>query len=134
MGIPGAPSFFQLGFYQDTAAGVAEGVPPYHTLVNGSQVAAKSAPRVKVQLIWLPGSLTWNIFYGTSTVADYTVTMTEGEAYTYVQPFGGNLFRGTLHVPATGGQQVIMNLWTANQQALPSPVSVTIDSFTYTPA
>jgi hypothetical protein len=134
MGISGAPSFLQLGFYQDTAAGTIQAVPPYHTLLTGSQVAAKSSPQTTMQFTWLPDSITWEVFYGKDTTPDYSLTMTQGEDYSYVQPYGGNTFSGTVNIPATGKQQVIMNLWTASQQPVSSPVVVIIDSFTYTEA
>jgi hypothetical protein len=134
MGISGAPSFLQLGFYQDTAAGTTQAVPPLHTLLTGSQVAAKSSPKTTVQFTWLPSSITWEVFYGDDVTPDYAVTMTQGEAYSYVQPYGGNTFSGTVNIPATGKQQVIMNLWTASGEAVSAPVSVVIDSFSYTEA
>jgi hypothetical protein len=133
MGIASAPSFCQLGFYQDTEAAITAGVPQFHTLVPGSQVAAKSSPQTTVQFTWLPDSITWNVWYGTDTTKtpDYTLTMTQGQAYTYVQPFGGNTFSGTVEIPATGNQQVIMNVWSATTPVYSGDFSVIIESFTY---
>jgi hypothetical protein len=133
-GVAAAP-IAQMGFYADTAAGIIAAVPPLHTLVAGSQAAVKSAPATTVQFTWLPGSITWDIWYGTVTTGkpDYTVTMTEGQKYQYTQPFGGAVFTGTVNIPATGGQQVVMNLWSTGEVALPGSTQVIIRSFSYAP-
>jgi hypothetical protein len=135
MGIPAAPSFMQLGFYQDTAAHVTQAVPVLHTLVPGSQFVPKSVPVTTAEFEWMPDHITWRVWYGTDTsgTPDDTLTMTQGQPYTYTQEFGGNAFAGTVEIPAAGGHQVIMNLWCAGNTPPPSSdaVVVVIESFTY---
>jgi hypothetical protein len=139
------PTFYNLGFYQDTGGGATEGVPATygqitHTMTDGSQVLIPAGmPVSTVEFTWLPGSITWRIWYSDATALalppepDHQLVMTEGETYSYTQPFTGNVSAGTVHIPATGGQQVIMNLWT---QGLPGvrDTTVVLRSFAYVPA
>lgn len=134
--IQGAPTFVQMGFYQDTPAAARQAVPPGQTMVSGSQVPVKSSPATTVQFTWLPGSITWHAWYAATSAGtpDVSLVMTHGEAYTWTQPYGGNRYAGTVQIPATGGQQVIMNLWCANASPPPrnAPFQVVLDSFSYT--
>lgn len=135
-------TLYQMGFYQDDGHGVTVGVPATygqscHTMTEGSQVPVPAGhPVTTLQFVWLPQSITWNIWYGTDTTTapDQTLTMTEGQTYSYTEPAGGNQFTGTVHIPATGGQQVIMNLWSQNQNMDIADTTVVIRSFTYTPS
>jgi hypothetical protein len=136
------PSFYSLGFYQDTGGGAVQGVPPTygqttHTFTDGSQLAIPVGHGVStVEFTWLPDSITWKLWWGTDTSGppDHVLTMTEGETYSYTQAFVGNFFSGTVHIPATGKQQVIMNLWTQGQNAPIANTTVILRSFTYTPS
>jgi hypothetical protein len=89
-----------------------------------------------VQFTWLPASITWSIWLGTGASGDpdYTLTMTHGQKYSYTEPYGGNVYAGTVSIPATGGQQVIMNLWSQGQDVEIANTTVIIRSFSYTPA
>lgn len=135
-GIPGAPRFLQMGFYQDTPAGTPQAVPAGHTMVTGSQ-AARSSPATTVQFTWLPASIVWEAWFGADTtgIPDVTLPVTQGQAYSYTQAWGGNQYSGTVEIPATGGQQVIMNLWAANATPPAGNAAQTavLQSFSYTP-
>lgn len=135
-------TFHMLGFYQDDNSGVSAGVPATygqscHTMTAGSQSLVQAGhPVSTLEFIWMPDHITWNLWYGTDTSVppDHTLTMTEGETYDYTAPYGGNHFAGTVHIPATGGQQVIMNLW-AQGQAGPIPdTTVILRSFSQIPS
>ncbi len=138
--VPG--TFFQLGFYQDTGAGVVSGVPvtygqQCHTMTDGSQTLIEPGHAVTtVRFTWVPDYIEWNIWYSADTTAapDLTLRMTDGEAYSYTQPYGGNLFSGTVTIPETGTQQVCMNLWTPNPAGITETTKVVIQSFSYTPS
>jgi hypothetical protein len=47
-------------------------------------------------MIWMPTYITRKIWFGTNTSGppNYTLTMTQGQTYTYTQEFGGNQFAG----------------------------------------
>ena len=49
-----------------------------------------------LQVIWMPTYITRKIWFGTNTSGppNYTLTMTQGQTYTYTQEFGGNQFAG----------------------------------------
>ena len=130
------PPFLQFGFYEDTAANETAAVPAEHCLIPGSQVPARSAPVTTVAFTWMPSYITWDVWYGTDTTKtpDVTLTATQGQQYNYTELYGGNQFTGTVEIPATGGQQVIMNLWSYGQKALTGSYSVIIESFSYTPS
>jgi hypothetical protein len=139
----GTPTFYSLGFYQDTGGGATEGVPATygqitHTMTDGSQqLVPLGVPVSTMEFTWMPDHITWRAWYGTDTSGppDYTLTMTEGQVYHYVQPFTGNTFTGTVHIPATGKQQVLMNLWTQGQNASSiASTTVILRSFSYTPS
>ncbi len=53
-------------------------------------------------MIWMPTYITWNIWFGNNTSGplNYTLTMTQGQTYTYTQKFGGNHFAGTATFPS----------------------------------
>lgn len=135
-------TFFQLGYYQDSDATVTSGIPATygkqcHTMTQGSQTLVEPGHAVTtVAFTWMPGYIEWNVWYGTDTTLapDLTLRMTEGEKYSYVQPYGGNTFAGTVSIPATGAQQVIMNLWTPSAAGVTSDTEVIIRSFSYTPS
>lgn len=59
--------------------------------------------------------------------------MTQGQAYTYTQEFGGNEFAGPVNIPKSGKQQIIMNLW-AQGQNVDAQATLIIQSFGYTPS
>jgi hypothetical protein len=61
---------------------------------------------------------------------DYTVTMTQGQAYTCPQELGGNQFVGTVNIPKSG-KQAITNLWTQGQN-IDARATLIIRSFSYT--
>jgi hypothetical protein len=84
-------------------------------------------------MIWMPTYITWNIWFGTNTSGppDYTLTMTQGQACTYTQEFGGNQFAGTVNIPKSGKQQVIMNLC-AQGQNVHAQATLIIRSLSYT--
>ena len=139
-------TFYMMGYYQDTGAGVASGVPATygeqcHTMTAGSQIPVPAGhPVSTLQFTWLPASITWSIWYSDITAAvpasapDATLTMTEGQPYSYTEPNGGNIFTGTVHIPATGGQQVICNAWSQGQNVQIPDTEIILRSFTYTPS
>ena len=49
-----------------------------------------------LQMIWMPTYITRKIWFGTNASGppNYTLTMTQGQTYTYMQEFGGNQFAG----------------------------------------
>jgi hypothetical protein len=135
--------FAQMGFYADTSAGITSGPPvnaygsASHVMTGGSQWLLPPGNEViTVQFTWLPASITWSIWLGTGASGDpdYTLTMTHGQKYSYTEPYGGNVYAGTVSIPATGGQQVIMNLWSQGQDVEIANTTVIIRSFSYTPA
>jgi hypothetical protein len=130
------PPFLQLGFYQDTGAAETAAVLPGQTLITGSQVTAKSAPAATVEFVWMPTYIAWNVWYGTDTTKtpDYSHTAIQGQTYDYMEPYSGNHFAGTIEIPATGSQQVIMNLWSYGQQALTDSFQIVLESFSYIPS
>lgn len=134
-------TFYMLGYYQDNSAGVTAGVPATygqqcHTMTEGSQSLVPGGhPVSTMEFEWMPDHITWRIWYSadTSGPPDYTLTMTEGQVYNYTEPYGGNVFAGTVHIPATGGQQVIMNLWAQGRNVAVPDTVVVLRSFSYTP-
>jgi hypothetical protein len=132
----GNTEVIQFGYYADDATGITAAVPPLHVMTTGSQVPVKPSPVTTLQFTWLPTSITWCVWYGTDTTVapDVMHIMTEGEAYSYTEVYGGNAFAGTVRIPASGGQQTIMNLWSTNGQALTVNQQVIIESFTFIPA
>lgn len=133
----GNTEILQFGYYADTADGVTAAVPPLHVMTPGSQVPAVPAPATTLEFTWLPGGITWQAWYGTDVSAPPAVTyaVRDGEPYDYTEVYGGNHFAGTARIPASAGQQVIMNLWSTAGNALPGvSQQVVIDSFTFIPA
>ena len=135
-------TFYGLGFYQDDGHAVTAGIPATygqqcHTMTAGSQAPVPAGhPVSTVEFTWLPTSITWNLWYGVNITGtpDHTLTMTEGETYSYTQLYGGNVFTGTVNIPATGGQQVILNLWSQGQNATVPDTTVILQSFAYVPS
>jgi hypothetical protein len=135
-----------MGFYQDTGGSVTSGVPATngqttHTMMTGSQSPVPAGHPVSTyQFTWLPGSITWSTWYSDITglaalpAPDSTLTMTEGQEYAYTEMFGGNQFAGTVSIPATGGQQVIFNLWSQGQNVTIPDTVVILRSFAYVPS
>ena len=73
--------------------------PPYPD--DSSQTAiAVGNPVTTLQMIWMPTYITWNIWFGTSMTGppNYTLTMTQGQTYTYTQEFSGNRFAGAVNI------------------------------------
>jgi len=146
-GVQTPGTFWMLGYYQDTSATVTSGVPATygqqcHTLLDGSQQPVPAGhPVSTVEFNWWPDHITWNIWYSDITglaaapPPDYTLTMTQGEQYNWTETYGGNPYAGTVSIPPTGGQQVIMNLWTQGQNNPGIPATtVILRSFSYTPS
>jgi len=132
--IAGAPAFVQLGHYQDTTAGITQGVPDGHVLLPGSQFAIPAGLQsLTAEFTWLPSSITWKLT-GPDGATLVTVTATDGQSYKYTQLYGGNQFAGTVSIPKTGKQQVIANLWCPNGTAPNGNplLQVPVTSFTYT--
>ncbi len=133
----GNTEIVQFGYYADDATGITAAVPALHVMTPGSQVPVTPAPVTTLEFTWLSGSITWQLWYGTDVTAApaHALTMTEGETYSYTEVYGGNQFAGTVHIPASANQQVIMNLWLSDPARTPaSPQQVTIESFEFLPA
>jgi len=131
--IAGAPAFVQFGYYADQLSSV-QGTPPGHVLVPGSQFAIPAGHgSLTAEFTWLPGSLRWRLSAADGTVLA-EVTAVQGQKYSYTQLYGGNQFSGTVAVPATGKQQVIVNLWCPNGAPPPGDpaVAVPLPAFSYT--
>jgi hypothetical protein len=132
--IAGAPEFIQAGYYANDDTDIQWAVPPYHVMVAGSQMKLQAGPKtVTAEFEWMPDHITYNVWHSADTCGPPgdTVTIREGQRYRFQQPYGGNDFAGTAHIPKTGGQQVIMNLWSQDQTIQVSQ-EVVIHSFTYT--
>jgi hypothetical protein len=140
-------TFWMLGYYQDTNATVISGLPATygqqcHTLMDGSQqLITPGRPVSTVEFSWWPDHLTWNVWYSditelaTPPPPDHTLTMTQGQQYNWNETYGGNPYAGTVTIPPTGGQQVIMNLWTQGQNDPDIPATtVILRSFSYVPS
>ena len=54
--------------------------------------------------------------------------MMQGQTYTVTQEFGGNQFAGTVNIPKSGEQQVIMTRW-AQGQNVDAQATLIIRSF-----
>jgi hypothetical protein len=130
---PIAGDIIQVGYYANDSTDIHSAVPSYHVMVAGSQLLME-AKTVTAEFEWMPDHITYSVWYSAdfSGLPDGTVTIQEGQNYQFREPYGGNMFAGTAHIPPTGGQQVIMNLWSQGQ-TVPAAQRVRLHSFTYTP-
>jgi hypothetical protein len=130
----GTTELIRVGYYANDDTDIQSAVPPCHVMVADAQLQMKAGARtVTVEFEWMPDHITYNVWYSTDTSGppDDTVTIQEGQKYQFQEPYGGNMFAGTAHIPQTGGQQVIMNLW-SHGQTVPAAQKVSLRSFTYT--
>ena len=134
--VPGAPEFTQCGYYANDGTDISSGIPGgNHVMVPGSQLALPAGGKtITAEFEWHQAAIEWRLWYSadTSGAPDDYLAIREGDTYSYTEPYGGNLFAGKAHIPQTGGQQVIMNLWSQGQ-SLPQMQRITFHSFTYTP-
>jgi hypothetical protein len=129
---PIAGDVIQVGYYANDSTDIHSAVPSYHVMVAGSQLRMQ-AKTVTAEFEWMPDHITHNVWYSpdASGPPDDTLTIQEGQNYQFQETYGGNMFAGTAHIPTTGGQQVIMNLWSQGQ-TVPAAQRVRLHSFTYT--
>jgi hypothetical protein len=129
---PIAGDVIQVGYYANDDTDIHSAVPSCHVMVAGSQLLMQ-AKTVTAEFEWMPDHITYSVWYNpeASGSPDGTVTIQEGQTYQFREPYGGNMFAGTAHIPPTGGQQVIMNLWSLGQ-TVPAAQRVRLHSFTYT--
>lgn len=129
-----AHELIQVGYYANDNTDIQSAVPPYHVRVAGSQIRMpRGTKTVTAEFEWMPDHITYNVWYGTDAPGspDDTVTIQEGQEYQFRDRHGGNMFAGTAHIPRTGGQQVIMNLWSQGQ-TVSACQKVSLHSFVYT--